>query len=344
MLRLDRRRFLDGVLGAATVAGTAAVLPSARAAIPARDFHIFMVLGRGESDNEFGFRDYLSRRGMRVHYTVRNTGGDSSLLPGILDEIRSERPDLIYTWGTPQTRGIVGPYDDPNPQRYIRDIPVVFTYVAAPLDARIVADLQRPGQNTTGTVHVAPVAVQLNTILAYRPVRRIGVVFNPRERNSVITVEALRAEANARGVVVVEEAVTMTDAGTPDVDSLPVLIANIARSGAEMLYIGPDTFVASLNRGLVAAEAMKNRLPTFSVTEPIVRMDGAMLALASSGYGIGRFTAFKASRILLDGIPPGDIPVETLKRFSVIINMAAVRALQYYPPIGLLNFAEVIDR
>ena len=71
---------------------------------------------------------------------------------------------------------------------------------------------------------------------------------------------------------------------------------------------------------------------------------GAMLALASSSYGIGRFTAFKAEQILAGGLPPGEIPVETLKRFSVIINMPVVRELEFYPPLGLLNFAEVIDQ
>jgi putative ABC transport system substrate-binding protein len=63
--------------------------------------------------------------------------------------------------------------------------------------------------------------------------------------------------------------------------------------------------------------------PTFSATELIVRADKAMLALASSAYGIGRLTAFKAAQILID--------------------MATVRVLEYCSPIGLLNFAEIIE-
>ncbi|WP_377809170.1 hypothetical protein ABNQ38_15345 [Azospirillum sp. A29] len=83
--------------------------------------------------------------------------------------------------------------------------------------------------------------------------------------------------------------------------------------------------------------------PTFSATELIVRADKAMLALASSAYGIGRLTAFKAAQILIDRTDPADIPVESLKRFSVIIDMATVRVLEYCSPIGLLNFAEIIE-
>lgn len=165
------------------------------------------------------------------------------------------------------------------------------TVVAAPVDAKIVPDLGRPGRNVTGSIHIAPITVQLNTILAYRPIRRLGVVYNPQERNSILTIEGLRAETASRGLDLVGEPVP----------------------------------------------------PTFSVTELIVCPDKAMLALASSAYGIGRFTAFKAAQILINGTDPADIPIETLKRFSVIINMTTARTLEYYPLIGPLNFAEIIE-
>ena len=341
--RLDRRSLLK--LAAATGASLpVAALPfSALAAAPNRTFRITMVLGRGVSDNELGFQDYLARHGIRADYAIRDTGGDDSRMPGIIQEIRDTRPDLIYSWGTPQTRALVGPYDSADPKKHITDIPVVFTFVAAPVDAKIVADLDKPGRNVTGTVHIAPISVQLNTVLAYRPIRRIGVVFNPQERNSVLTIEGLRAEAAARGLELIEEPVPVDGSGRPSSEAVPELIARVAKRGAEMLYIGPDTFIAFQNRSVVAAEALRHRLPTFSVTELIVRTDKAMLALASSAYGIGRFTAFKAAQILLEGTSPAIIPVETLKRFSVIINMATARALEVYPPIGLLNFAEVVE-
>lgn len=336
---LDRRSLLK------LAAAGGLVLPgsSLAATIPDKSFRITMVLGRGESDNEFGFKDYLGRRGIKADFTIRNTGGDMAKLPAIIEEIKDTRPDLIYSWGTPQTRALVGPYDSADPRKNVTDIPVVFTFVAAPIDAKIVPDLSRPGRNVTGTVHIAPIAVQLNTILAYRPIKRIGVVYNPQERNSVLTIEGLRAEAALRSLELVEEAVPLNERNEPIAAAVPELIARVAKRGAEVLYIGPDTFIAFHNRSVVAAEALRHRLPTFSVTELIVRTDKAMLALASSSYGIGRFTAFKAAQILLDGVSPADIPVETLKRFSVIINMATVRALEYYPPIGLLNFAEIIE-
>ena len=109
-----------------------------------------------------------------------------------------------------------------------------------------------------------------------------------------------------------------------------------------MLYLGPDTFITTTHRHLVATAALAERLPSFSVTELIVRSDRALFALSSSPYGIGRLTGVKAVQILLEGKSPGEIEVETLRRFSVLINMATAKELSCYPPLSLLNFAEVV--
>jgi putative tryptophan/tyrosine transport system substrate-binding protein len=341
MISIPRRKLiaLGGMAGLAALAGGDG--GGARAAAPERVFRIFMVLGRGESSNETGFKDYLARRGIRAEYTVRNPAGDAGKIADAVREIRETRPDLIYTWGTPQTRGVVGAWDAPDPQNFVRDIPVVFNFVANPIDARIVRALDRPGGNVTGTVHIAPVAVQVNTILAYRPIKTLGTVFNPAERNAALAVADLREECERRGLRLLEFPLPLV-AGKPDAAAIPDLIAHCKEQGAEMLYVGPDTFVAGINYKITGQAALAVRLPTFSVTELIVRSDRGMLALASSTYGIGRFTGFKAAQILLDDKAPGDIPVETLRRFSVIINMSTVKELAFYPPIGLLNFAEVV--
>ncbi len=338
MMPIHRRRLLRLGLGLGTMALLSRV-PSAQAL--ERTYRIYMVLGRGEGANEVAFKDYLARRGLRVDYVIRNTGGDVSKLPSIVEEIKKARPDLVYAWGTPQTRSLVGEYDNPEPQRFIRDIPVVFTYVAAPLDARIVRSLEVPGGNVTGTIHIAPMVAQVNTILAYRSITRLGVVYNQAERNSLLATESLRSEWRKRGLTLIEQAVPLTG-GQPMAESIPGLIARCKAEGAEMLYIGPDTFIATTHAKLVADTAFALKLPSFSVTERIVRSESALLALSSSSYGIGRLTGVKAAQILLEGKKPGDIAVETLRRFSVVINMATAKAFAYYPPIGLLNLAEVI--
>jgi len=361
MRTLTRRRAL-GLVGAAGAAGllpgaaamAAAPPPPASGPSPSpspassllprgtQPFHIYMVLGRGEGENEAGFKDYLHRRGIPTRYTIRNPQGDLRQMADIRTDIHQQRPDLIYTYGTPQTLGIAGPYDAPASDGYITDIPVVFTFVASPVDARIVRALDHPGRNVTGTIHIAPMTVQFNTLLAYRKISKLGVLYNPAEHNSVLVVEELRREAPQHGVILLEAPVPLGTNGQPTAAVIPDLIHSLAKQGAEMLYIGPDTFVAGINRDVVAATALADRLPTFSVTETIVRKNGALFGLTSSASAIGRFTALKAAKILVDGKKPEDIPAETLQRFSILINMPTARALEFYPPMGLLNLAEVI--
>ncbi len=346
MITLSRRHLL-GLAGAAGVAGALPAGAAGPNTLPAaagtgRLFHIYMVLGRGEGDNEAGFKDYLRRRNIQARYTIRNPQGDLRQMAEIRADIHQQQPDLIYTYGTPQTLGIAGPWKDPDTADYITDIPVVFTYVASPVDAGIVRALDHPGRNATGTIHIAPMAVQFNTLLAYRKITRLGVLYNPAEHNSVLVVEELRRDAPKHDVTLLEAPVPLGSTGQPDAATLPALIHDLARQGAEMLYIGPDTFVAGINRQTVGMTALAARLPTFSVTEAIVRKNGALFGLTSSAFAIGRFTAFKAAKILVDGKTPNEIPVETLQRFSILINMPTARALEFYPPMGLLNLAEVI--
>ena len=70
--------------------------------------------------------------------------------------------------------------------------------------------------------------------------------------------------------------------------------------------------------------------------------DGKCLYSTDQMRMVGQFTAHKAKQILVDRIPPKDIPVETLKRLSFKVRMEAAEKLSLPPPISLLNYAEII--
>ena len=109
------------------------------------------------------------------------------------------------------------------------------------MNARIVRSLGHPGRNVTGTIHIAPLPAQLNTLLAYRRIERLGVIYNPAEQNSVLAVEELRSEANRRGLTLLNRPVPLDPAGSPIAAALPGLVREVKARGAEMLYMGPDT-------------------------------------------------------------------------------------------------------
>ncbi|MGZ5659725.1 MAG: hypothetical protein ACXWG6_00090, partial [Usitatibacter sp.] len=99
------------------------------AQVTTRPYRIYAITFRGMTDVEKGFQDYFAARRIPVQITFRDLNRDNSRLPGFLEEIRRTKPDLIYTWGTSVTLGVVGTYDQVDPQTNITDIPVVFTLV-----------------------------------------------------------------------------------------------------------------------------------------------------------------------------------------------------------------------
>ena len=118
----QRRRFLrQGLQGMAAAWGarlaTAAEAPARPGALrqhaDGRPFRVLMITYRGTTDVDLGFRAYLAEAGLDVRYTLRDIAQDVGRLPAILEELPELQPDLIYTWGTPVTLGVVGPYDQP---------------------------------------------------------------------------------------------------------------------------------------------------------------------------------------------------------------------------------------
>ena len=69
---------------------------------------------------------------------------------------------------------------------------------------------------------------------------------------------------------------------------------------------------------------------------------GALLGLVSRYYNVGQFAAYKAERILSGHAPAQGIPVETLTRFSLQIDLRVARRLDVLPPLEMFNYAELI--
>jgi len=329
---------LAGMAGAQTRANTAGQA-AAREDGPVT---IAMVLPRDEQNTETGFKAYLQHNGLQVRYVAVRASGRPEDAAALRQQVRAARADLIYVWGTPTTLAIAGRYDATGDDA-IRDTPIVFTEVTDAVGAGLLPSLDKPGRNVTGVSHVAPLTVQLNVIRAYRPFKRLGYLHNPAEPNSQLIRDQLGELARAQGFEIVDATVPPSPFGDPDPAPLPALIAGLARRGADFLYIGPSTFLAFTHRDTVTQAAIDAHLPTFCATESAVRQSGCMFGLFSNGANVGRYAAWKAMQILVEKKNPATIPASTLQRFSLLVNMRTVQTLGLYPPMLLLNVAEVIN-
>ena len=304
---------------------------------------ILMILPRDETNVETAFRDYLKKSNAATSVELLRYSGLEADGPALVAQVKKAAPDLIYTWGTGTTLTVAGSYDTLYPEDFVRHIPIIFTAVTDPVGAKIVRQLNPTERNVTGVSHVAPLLVQLNAIRSYRPFTRLGYIIDPKEPNSQLVLQALRKLGATMKFELVEEAVPLDAQGNPASVELPDMVARMAEKKVDFLYIGPSTFLAFTHRDLLTQSALDAGVPTFCATETVVRNAKCLFGLFANGNIVGRFAAFKATQVLYENKPVNKIPAETLQRFSLLINMPTAKALKLYPPLSLLNVAEVLE-
>ena len=304
-------------------------------------FHIFMVVWRGETEVEAGFRAYLRERGIRARYTVRNLASDRGKIPEIVSEIFRTKPDLVHTWGTTTALGFFGHKDSEQRANFVEDIPGVFSLVAYPVESGVVSSLEKTGRPLTGTAFLPPIKTQLEAIRSYRPITRLGVIYNALENNSVVNIEDLRNVASKSNIELIALPVPLGEDKKPDASKLPELVDELAAKKVGFLYLGADSFV-SAHGETISERALAKNIPTFSNTENGFRNSQAMLGFVSRYYLIGKLAGLQAKKILIDGEKPENLPVLS-PRYALLIRISVAHKLSLYPPIEILRVAQIVD-
>ena len=316
------------------------------AAAQAQPFTIYMIIHRAGSGADAGFRDYLKANGVDAEFVLRDMANDRSRLPGYVQEIKELKPDLVYTQTTSITRAVIGRMEEADPEKNVLDIPIVFAMVSYPDRAKLVPPLPAPDapmlskRNLTGVRHVVSDRVRLNAMLRYLPsVKKLGMLYDRSsnaQRNAEKTVRGLAEEF---GLELVSDSPTEPDVKRDPAEIEPTL-KRLKDAGVDLLYIPPSNFFGA-HAELVTRLATELGLPTFCGVETLVYQH-CITGLVSPLYAVGRFAGFKAEQILIGGVDPGEIPIETLSRFSFVVNMESAHKLKVYPPMEILRFAQFI--
>lgn len=305
-----------------------------------KTYRIAMLLYRGETDAERGFRQYLQQKGLKVEYIVRDAAEDPKKLPAFVEEMRMLRPDLIYTFGTSATIATVGKVAQKPSTPVITDIPVVFNIVADPVGSGITQNLMGSERNVTGVSHLVPIKSQLNALRSATNGNRIAVIYSANEKNAVGSADALESAAKDDGFQVSRFPVGASDEAM-ELKSLNAALDQVVAEKPDVLYMPSDSYLIK-NAEVVGARMKYARIPTMSATEAPIRKDGLVMGLVSPYFNAGAFAGRKAVQILIDQRAPGSLPISGLDRFSFLINMQTALDIGFYPKIRALGFAEII--
>jgi len=291
-----------------------------------------------------GFIDRIADSGLDSEIVVRDAAQDLSKLPGFVDEVRDAQADLVLTVGTSVTLAVIGPLDDAGDKQFITDIPVVFTFVADPFSVGIAETFDWSGRpNVTGTYSRAPETVDIKAMRSYDPdFRRLGMLFNDNEPNSVAKVDEMRALSKKMGFELIALDIEPGGDGPPDPALIPVRMAEIAQQDIDFMYVGSSSYLR-VNAEIYTTSAVENGIAILSPYENMVRDYSALLAVAANEEDVGRMAAKQALAILRNGANPANLPIARATHFDYLVNMKVAEKLDRPPPFQFLQIAETVN-
>jgi putative ABC transport system substrate-binding protein len=303
-----------------------------------KQYKVMMILFRGVTAAEIGFMEHLRSR-LSVDFLIRDVAGERSKAREFVEEARRERVDLIYTFGTSVTLEVVGATGKIDPAVHVTDIPVVFDIVADPVGAGLAPAFAATGRNLTGVSHLVPMADQLKAMQRFRQVTRLGVIYNASEPNSRLAVAQLRELAGQFKLQLVEEAIV--SGPKPKAAEVAQAMRTLIAARPDFIYLPSDSSLIDRAAAIVEPARLAG-IPIISATEGPIREDGALMGLVSNYANAGAFAGYKAEQILRGKETIGNIPVETLRRFTLVVNMKTAVQLGIYPPLELIKIAELL--
>jgi len=220
----------------------------------------------------------------------------------------------------------------------ITTIPIVFTTAADPVEAGLVASLNRPGGNATGVTTFSGELGAKKLQLLHEVVpgaKKIAILVNQNNRvTSEADIQTVQTVSSRLGLEVI-----VVNAGTES--EIDKALASAVQHGADAVYSGSDAFLYSRS-DQIAALTLRYKLPTMSSLRESVRV-GQLISYGTDDLDMYRQAGVYVGRIL-KGEKPGDLPVVQPTKFELTINLKTAKALGLEIPAPVLARAdEVIE-
>ncbi|MAY41215.1 MULTISPECIES: ABC transporter substrate-binding protein [unclassified Neptuniibacter] len=270
-----------------------------------------------------GIKEVLAEKGYAeddLKFTYESAQGNPAIAAQIARKIVGDAPDVIVAISTPSAQSAVSA---------TQDIPVVFSAVTDPLDAKLVTNYEKPGANVTGLSDMSPVQQHLELIKEFIPgVKKVGVPYNPGEPNAVAIVRLLKIEADKMAIEIVE---------APSPKSSDVMIASQKLIGkVDAIYCPTDNTILTALESVVKA-GIDGSIPVFAAETNAVER-GAVASLGFNYGDIGRQTGEVVVRIL-KGEKVGDIPVRVAHGSELYVNPKMAARMGVEIPAAVLERA-----
>ncbi|WP_052046174.1 ABC transporter substrate-binding protein [Candidatus Paracaedibacter symbiosus] len=271
-----------------------------------------------------GMIDALQQQGFKdgetVHIVYENANGNVSVATEIAKKFQTLKPAVIVALSTQSAQTLISIARQEH-------VPLVFTAVTDPVAAKLVTAYDKTAEGVTGISDYMPADPQLKMIQEFvPPLKKLGILYNPSEVNSVSILKQMEQAANASGIELVYAAANNT---------AEVVAATKSLLGkVDAIYFPNDNTVMAA-ASAVANIANQEKIPVFANDSASVA-SGVLAAVAYDRKAMGGKTADIVAG-LLRGRMTADFPVTHDVPQEVVVNSTTQALLSIAIPENYRN-------
>lgn len=241
-----------------------------------------------------------------------NCNADANVLSQIIANFIADDVDLMVAVATPVAMAMQSATEE-------NQIPVVFAAVSDPVSTGVVASLETPGSNITGTSDYLDTTAVMNLIFAaYPDADKIGLLYDMGQDSSTTAIADAKAYLDAKGVAYVERTGTTVD---------EVMLAAEALIADEVDAIFTPSDNTIMNAQLSIYETLTDAgIPQYTGADSFA-LNGAFLGYGVDYANLGVETANMIYDVLVNGSDPASTPVKTFDNGTATVNTETCAAL-----------------
>ena len=327
----NRRTFI-------TLLGGAALAPllAARAQQAAMPVVGFLAVGSPEASANLvaAFRNGLSEsgyvEGLNVAIDYRWAGNQYDRLPALAAELVRRKVAVIVATG--------GTVSVPVAKAVTTTIPIVFNMGGDPVQAGLIASLNRPGGNVTGIsyMNVELGAKRLGLLHELLPgASRFAVLVDP---NVPAAAESTVTDLHAAASTIARQIEVLAAGTNREIDAA---FARLAQTRSDALLVSPFPLFYD-RRVQILTLAARHAIPAIYPAREWAEA-GGMMSYGSSFIDLFRQTGIYTGRVL-KGEKPADLPILRATKFELVINLQTAKTFGIeVPPTLLARADEVIE-
>lgn len=246
-----------------------------------------------------------SEQGITINVKYDNCNADANVMNQIIANFAADNVDLMVGVATPVAMAMQSATEDSK-------TPVVFAAVSDPVGAGLVASLEEPGSNVTGSSDNLDTNSVMNLIFAQNPdTKKIGLLYDVGQDSSTAAIEHAKAYLDDKGVEYVERTATTAE-------EVALAAQALVSDGVDAVFTPTDNTIMKAELAIYETFADAG-IPHYTGADSFA-LNGAFLGYGVDYANLGRETADMIASILTEGKDPATTPVITFDNGTATVN------------------------